>query len=65
MRAMLDWTEERSRRRCELVLSEVFGELTEEEAKELKELQTNMRTYRESIAPLPALSKVIHFDEID
>ena len=47
------WTDEKNRRRAELVDREIAGTLTDEEQAELDVLQQQMRAYREKVAPLP------------
>jgi hypothetical protein len=47
------WTDEKNRRRAELVDRQIAGRLTAEERAELELLQDQMRAYREKVAPLP------------
>jgi hypothetical protein len=47
------WTQERNRRRCELIDREIDGTLTPAEAIELHRLQNEMLRYRRRVAPLP------------
>jgi len=47
------WTEEKNRRRCELIDREIDGTLTAAEAIELHRLQNEMLRYRHRVAPLP------------
>lgn len=47
------WTDEKNRRRAELVDLEICGSLTHEEWIELEILQRQMRAYRYKVAPLP------------
>lgn len=47
------WTDDKNRRRAELVDRQIAGSLTEEERAELELLQQQMRAYREKVAPLP------------
>ena len=47
------WTEEKNRRRCELIDLEIDGTLTAAEAIELHRLQNEMLRYRRRVAPLP------------
>jgi DNA-directed RNA polymerase subunit F len=47
------WTDDKNRRRAELVDRQIAGKLTDEERAELELLQQQMRAYREKVAPLP------------
>jgi hypothetical protein len=47
------WSEEKNRRRCELVDKEIDGTITSDEQSELDELQAQMLGYRRKVAPLP------------
>ena len=47
------WTEDKSRRRAELVDRQIAGTLTGDEEAELQLLQQQMRAYRDKVAPLP------------
>jgi hypothetical protein len=46
------WTDEKNRRRADLVDRQIAGTLTDEEQTELEGLQHQMRAYREQVAPL-------------
>ena len=48
-----EWTEEKNRRRCELIDKEIAGTLSGEEGTELEGLQQAMLAYRRQVAPLP------------
>ncbi len=48
-----EWTDEKNRRRCELVDMEIEGTLSAEERIELDNLQSEMLAYRRKVAPLP------------
>jgi hypothetical protein len=48
-----EWSDAKNLRRCELVDKEIDGVLTEQEARELAELQDEMLAYRRQVAPLP------------
>lgn len=47
------WTEEKNRRRCELIDRKYAGGLSLDEAVELAHLQDEMLRYRQRVAPLP------------
>jgi len=47
------WTEDKNRRRAELVDRQIAGMLTSDEEAELQVLQQQMRAYRDKVAPLP------------
>ena len=51
--AVHQWTDDKHRRRAELVDRDVAGILTDGERAELELLQYQMRAYREKVAPLP------------
>jgi hypothetical protein len=51
--ARAKWTDDKNRRRCELVDKEIEGELTPAEGAELQLLQAEMLAYRRKLAPLP------------
>lgn len=53
----MTWTDQKNRRRCELIDKEIDETLSETEAKELEVLQSEMLAYRQKVAPLP-LDKV-------
>jgi hypothetical protein len=48
-----NWTNEKNHRRCELIDREIAGTISTPEAAELDDLQAQMLTYRQEIAPLP------------
>lgn len=48
-----EWTNEKNRRRCELVDKEIAGTILPEEGIELEKLQSEMLAYRRKVAPLP------------
>lgn len=48
-----EWTDEKNRRRCELVDREIDGKLSSREQIELEALQSEMLAYRRKVAPLP------------
>jgi hypothetical protein len=48
-----EWTDEKNKRRCELVDKEIDGLLSPDEQIELEELQAEMLAYRRKVAPLP------------
>jgi hypothetical protein len=55
------WTDERNRRRCDLIDKEIDGALTPAEAVELQQLQKAMLRYRHKVAPLPlAAARELH-----
>ena len=47
------WTDEKNRRRCELIDKEIADAITETEATELAALQREMLEFRRKVAPLP------------
>jgi hypothetical protein len=47
------WTDEKNRRRCDLVDKEITGNISLAEKAELKRLQAEMLAYRRRVAPLP------------
>jgi hypothetical protein len=47
------WSEEKNRRRCELIDKEIEGTITAEDSIELEALQREMLAYRRRVAPLP------------
>ncbi len=47
------WTDEKNRRRCDLVDKEIDSTLSPVEQQELEELQAEMLAYRRAVAPLP------------
>lgn len=47
------WTEDKNRRRCELIDRKYAGGLSVDEAVELAQLQDEMLRYRQRVAPLP------------
>lgn len=47
------WTNDKNRRRCELVDRALSGTITDEERPELERLQEEMLVYRRTVAPLP------------
>ncbi|MEX0819010.1 MAG: hypothetical protein WD070_05445 [Pirellulaceae bacterium] len=51
--AVNEWTDDKNRRRAELVDRQIAGSLTVDERAELDSLQQQMRVYREKVAPLP------------
>jgi hypothetical protein len=51
--SMEPWTDDKSRRRAELVDLQIARTLTIDERAELELLQHQMRAYREKVAPLP------------
>jgi DNA-binding transcriptional regulator YdaS (Cro superfamily) len=50
---MLRWTDEQNARRCTLIEKDVRGTIAPEEARELEDLQDQLRRYRRHGAPLP------------
>ena len=50
---MLRWTDEQNARRCALIEKDVRGTIAPAEAKELEDLQDQLRRYRRHVAPLP------------
>ena len=47
------WTDEKNKRRCELVDKKIAGTMLSEEGEELARLQREMLDYRRRVAPLP------------
>ncbi len=50
---MLQWTDEQNARRCSLIEKDVRGTIAPAEARELENLQDQLRRYRRHVAPLP------------
>jgi hypothetical protein len=50
---ILGWSDERNARRCALIEKDVRGTIAPEEARELEDLQVQLRHYRRHVAPLP------------
>src|SRR5262249_22827351 len=48
-----EWTDAKNDRRCELVDRKIAGALTPDEAAELADLQQQMLSHRDRVAPLP------------
>ena len=55
--SILNWTERKNQRRCDLIDKQIDFSLTENEAAELVDLQQQMLQYRHSLAPLPLLDE--------
>jgi hypothetical protein len=49
----LRWTDEQNARRCALIEKDVRGTIAPEEARELEDLQEQLRRLRRHVAPLP------------
>jgi hypothetical protein len=49
----LRWTDEQNARRCSLIEKDVRGTIAPAEARELEDLQDQLRRYRRHFAPLP------------
>jgi hypothetical protein len=49
----LRWTDEQNARRCALIEKDVRGTIAPAEARELEDLQDQLRRYRRHVAPLP------------
>lgn len=49
----MNWNPEKNKRRCDLIDKEIDQCITEEERKELNQLQNEMEEYRKKVAPLP------------
>ena len=47
------WTDEKNRKRCDLVDKEIAGTISSAEQTELRRLQAEMLAYRRKVAPLP------------
>jgi len=47
------WTDDKNKRRCDLIDKEIDGTITDEEKVELEQLQEKMSAYRQQVAPLP------------
>ena len=47
------WTDDKNRRRCELVDKEIDGTISPDDRIDLEELQEEMLSYRRTVAPLP------------
>ncbi len=52
-RQILKWTDEQNARRCCLIDKDVRGTIAPAEARELEDLQDQLRRYRRHVAPLP------------
>jgi hypothetical protein len=61
-----EWSDDKNRRRCELVDKEIDGQLSAAEKRELEDLQAQMLAYRRKIAPLPiAELRELHRELLD
>lgn len=49
----MTWTEEKNRRRCQLINLKILRRLNRTEAKELSDLQKQMLQHSRRVAPLP------------